>query len=407
MTDFPSGPILHVDMDAFFAAVECLDFPELAGQAVVVGAPPDKRGVVSTASYEARVYGIHSAMPSRTAAQRCPQAVFRPVRMARYAEVSAEIMDLVRRFTPRVEQVSVDEAFLDVSGVWRRWPDAAVLARALKQAMRDEVGLTASVGVAPNKFLAKLASDLEKPDGLTVVPQDPDAIRRFLAPLPVKRIWGVGPVTEARLKGLGLSRIGQIQDSPLSTLETLLGPAAAAHLQALAFGRDDRRVEEAHEVKSLSAEHTFDTDCGDPDVQRRSLIRLVERVGVRVRAAGLRARVGHLKLRTGDFRTKTRQQPFARPTCSDRDLLACALQLFDRERGDRALRLLGFGVSGFEDPGRLRQGDLFEAGADDRADGRDQRLDEALDRLRARYGREAIGRGGGAPPPPKAEDGAD
>jgi DNA polymerase-4 len=387
------GCILHIDMDAFYAAVELLDHPELKGRPVVVGSPPDKRGVVSTASYEARRFGIRSAMPSRTAGRLCPHAVFLPVRMDRYLEVSAQVMTIVESFTPVFEQISVDEAFLDVAGVLRRWKTGRAVAVALKARIRGEVGLTASVGVAPNKFLAKLASDLRKPDGLLVAPDEPQAIAEFLAPLPVSRIWGVGKVTEARLLECGIRTIGDVQRLGPETLASYVGATLAGHMVELAWGRDERAVVTEYEAKSISSETTFDEDCRDPAVVRQTLVEQVELVGHRLRADGRRARIGHLRLRFEDFSTITRQMRLPQPTHADRDLVQCAVALFEREKVSRPVRLVGFGTSGFEE-GDARQGELalgpFESAPEP---AKVERLDEAVDSVRARFGTAAVRRG--------------
>jgi DNA polymerase-4 len=392
------GTILHIDMDAFYAAVELLDHPELRGQPVVVGSPPDKRGVVSTASYEARQYGIRSAMPSRTAGRLCPHAVFLPVRMDRYLEVSEQVMAVIESFTPVYEQISVDEAFLDLAGVLRRWKTGRALAVALKDRIRDELKLTASVGVAPNKFLAKLASDLKKPDGLLVAPDEPEAIAAFLAPLPVSRIWGVGKVTEARLLECGIRTIADVQRLRPDTLAGYVGESLAAHMTELAWGRDDRAVVTEYEAKSISSETTFDEDCTDPEVVRQTLIEQVEHVGHRLRAEDKRARIGHLRLRFEDFTTITRQMRLARPTHADRDLVQCAAELFSREKVKRPVRLVGFGTSGFGEGGE-RQGELalgpFERQPEP---AKVDRLDQAADQLRERFGRTAVRRGSALDP---------
>lgn len=386
---YEPASILHVDMDAFYAAVEVLDYPELKGKPVIVGSPPDRRGVVSTASYEARTFGVRSAMPSRTAGKLCPQGVFRPVRMARYAEVSRQVMGIIESFTPVYEQVSVDEAFLDVRGVLRRWKSGRAVAEALKLRIRKDVGLSCSLGVAPNKFLAKLASDLNKPDGLTEVPVQPDAIAKFLAPLPLNRIWGVGKVTEARLREFGLRTMGDLQRLGVPGLRSLVGEASATHMVELAFGRDDRPVVTEYTAKSISSESTFDEDCEDIAVVRQTLVELVEEVGERLREDGRTARTGHLKLRYEDFTTLTRQLPLEPPTQADADLIHCAARLLDREQVKRPVRLVGFGVSGFsgEDEEQPRQLDIFPA---DPGRLRQAALDRALDSVRKKYGRAAL-----------------
>lgn len=387
----PPATVLHLDMDAFYAAVEVLDNPALRGKPVIVGSPPDRRGVVSTASYEARKFGVRSAMPSRTAGRLCPQGVFVPVRMARYAEVSRQIMAIIESVTPLYEQVSVDEAFMEVGGVLRRWKTGRAVAEALKMRIRGELGLTCSLGVAPNKFLAKLASDLHKPDGLTEVPTEPAAVATFLAPLPVGRIWGVGKVTEARLVGFGLRTMGDLQRLGLAGLAPLVGEHAARHIFELAHGRDERAVVTEVEAKSISSETTFDVDCTSLEVVRQTLVELVEEVGSRLREDGRTARTGHLKLRYEDFSTLTRQAALQPPSHTDADLIACAVRLLDREQVQRPVRLVGFGVSGFAGEGddEERQLSIFPR---EPGDPRQAALDNAADTLRKQFGRSALRR---------------
>jgi DNA polymerase-4 len=386
--------ILHVDMDAFYAAIEVLDHPEWRGLPLVVGSPPDQRGVVSTCSYEARRYGIHSAMPSRTAGKLCPQAVFVPVRMERYAEVSARIIQILEEFTPLIEPLSLDEAFLDVKGALGMWGDAVTIAREVKVRIRDRTGLTASVGVAPNKFLAKMASDINKPDGLTVVPVTESGIMEFLAPLPVTKMWGIGKVTGARLAKKGIRTIGQLQKLDLKPLESLFGKSGAADMADLVRGHDSRPVITHREEKSISNEYTFDRDESDLERVRQRLLELAEEVGGRLRKSGKLAGTARIKLRFGDFSTITRQTSFPVALDSDRELIACALSLFERERVKRAIRLVGFGVSNFTAPGRAApaQQDLF-AKISGKGDGRNRKLDRAVDKLRRSFGSDAIKRG--------------
>lgn len=387
--------ILHVDMDAFYAAIEVLDHPEWRGKPLVVGSPPDQRGVVSTCSYEARKFGIHSAMPSRTAGKLCPHAVFVSPRMDRYADISAQIMTIFEEFTPLVEPLSLDEAFLDVSGALRLWGDAVAIARELKTRITTRVGLTASVGVAPNKFLAKMASDMNKPDGLTVVPLAQPGIMAFLAPLPVTRMWGVGKVTGARLAKEGIREIGQLQCMEPWRMERLFGKAGAAHMADLARGCDNRPVITHWEEKSISNEHTFLHDETDIERVRQCLLELAEEVGGRLRKSGKLARTGHIKLRFGDFSTITRQLSFPVALSSDRELIACAMTLFERERVSRTIRLVGFGVSnlaGQEQEPQAQQ-ELFAELSDGKRNHRDRKLDQAVDALRHSYGSEAIKRG--------------
>ncbi len=382
--------ILHVDMDAFYTSVEQHDHPEYRGRPVVVGAPPDKRGVVAAASYEARRYGIRSAMPSREAGRRCPDAVFLPPNMRRYQQVSRHIHAVFERYTPLVEPLSIDEAFLDVTGSRRLFGTGEQIAARIKHDIRSETGLTASVGVAVNKFLAKLASDLEKPDGLTVVPRSREGAAAFLAPLPVGRIWGVGPVTQAALEAKGYRTIGDLQQAAAPALAALVGAHAAGHLLSLAWGADDREVETGREEKSLSREHTFDVDCRSPETVRGVLDELVEDVGRRLREGGLYAGVGRLKLRWAGFQTITRQRTFRPPVCDDFSLLAAAHALLEAEQPLKAVRLVGFGVGRLE-PHAEEQLDLFAGEQATR--GRHERLSQAVDAIRRRLGEDTIRRG--------------
>jgi len=391
----PLLTILHVDMDAFYAAIEVLDHPEWRGLPLVVGSPPDQRGVVSTCSYEARRYGIHSAMPSRTAGKLCPHAIFVPPRMERYTEVSARIMTILEESTPLVEPLSLDEAFLDISGVLRIRGDAVTIARELKARIKTRTGLTASVGVAPNKFLAKMASDINKPDGLTVVPATEPGIIKFLAPLPVTKIWGIGKVTGARLEKEGIRVIGQLQALDRRALERLFGKAGAADIADLARGRDSRPVITHWEEKSISNEHTFAHDEPDIELVRQRLLELAEEVGGRLRKSGKLAGTARIKLRFGDFSTITRQTSFPAAFNSDRELIACALALFERERVKRAVRLVGFGVSNLVAPDQAgpAQRELFAELSGGRQAGRNKKLDQAVDALRHSFGNDAIKRG--------------
>ena len=379
--------ILHADMDAFFASVEQRDHPEWRGKPVVVGAPPDQRGVVAAASYEARRYGIHSAMPSREAGRRCPHAIFAPPNFRRYSQVSRQVFDIFERFSPLIEPVSIDEAFLDVTGAQRLFGDGAAIAARIKQAVRAETGLTVSVGVAPNKFLAKLASDMHKPNGVTIVPSEPDAIRAFLAPLPVGKIWGVGKVSEQILARAGFHCIADIQRADLAFLARLLGRDAAAHLFALAQGEDARQVEVTWDEKSISREHTFLEDVTDVALLERTLGDLAEDVGRRLRKAGKYAGVARLKLRWKNFQTITRQIPLVPPRCDDFRLRTVALELFAAEKLIAPVRLIGFGVSQLtlQSVGQLA---LFAepAGRTRRA----ETLSRAVDDIRRKFGAEAI-----------------
>lgn len=355
----PNRCILHVDMDAFFAAVEQREHPEWRGKPVVVGSPPDKRGVVSTASYEARAFGIHSAMPSREAYRRCPEAIFTPVNGALYHAVSEAIFSIFNRYTPFVEGLSCDEAFLDVTGSHTLFGDGEAIAQLIRADIAHELYLTASVGVAPNKFLAKIASELEKPDGLTIMPFEPEAIAARLAPMPATRIFGIGKRTAESLAAAGIQTIGDIQRSSEHTLVRLVGENTASHLKQLAFGIDDRPVEIERQEKSISREYTFAVDEEDPETVRSVLIELASDVGRQIREAGKFATTGRLKLRWSDFTTFTRQQAFDTPACDDFTFRETALALLAREKiSEHAIRLIGFGVTGLLDE-RTEQPSLF------------------------------------------------
>ena len=387
--------IFHLDMDAFFAAIEVRDRPELRGKPVVVGSPPDKRGVVSTASYEAREFGIHSALPSRTAARRCPHAVFLPVDMTKYQDESRKLMAILRDVTPLVEPISVDEAFLDMTGVLRPGEKPEDRAAALQQRIRTDLDLTASVGIAPNKFLAKLASGMNKPEGITLVPFDAPAIETWLAALPVSDLWGVGKATLARMHAHGIHSVGDLQRQEAVHLRSWFGTSHGDHLWRLARGLDDRPVSTEREVKSISNEHTFDVDCRDPQVVRRTLLRLAEKVGSRLRQAEFLAGTAHLKIRYKPFDTKTRQKPLAPETHADRILVAAAMDLLEAEPDDRPVRLIGFGASHLkhrDDSTDDSQGRLFEEPPDETTQ-RHEALDSAVDALRQKYGRDAVQRG--------------
>lgn len=378
--------ILHVDMDAFFASVEQRDRPELRGRPVIVGAGPHERGVVSTCSYEARKFGVHSAMPSREAYRLCPQGVFVPPDMERYHAASAAVFRIFERYTPLVEGLSCDEAFLDVSGARLLFGDAVEIARRIRADIAGELRLTASVGVAPNKFLAKLASDLRKPDALVVVPEGEEEIRRFLAPLPATRIFGVGKTTAEALRAHGIKTIGDVQAAHPAHLSRWVGESAAAALKELSFGRDFRQVETGREEKSVSREHTFPEDVSDHGLVEATLLELASDVARQVRAAGRWAATGRLKLRTDDFRTITRQARFPRPSRDDIAYRESALSLFRASRPARPVRLVGFGVSGFTETRPQAAPGLFGPDPDEAAGEKRDALFAAVDGIRAKYG---------------------
>jgi DNA polymerase-4 len=331
--------ILHADLDAFFASVEQLDDPRLRGTPVVVGGPPEARGVVAAASYEARRFGVHSAMPMSRALRLCPQATRVSPRFDRYAEVSRQVMAIFRDVTPLVEPLSLDEAFLDASDQAGCHGGPYGLARRLKQRVKEETGLTVSIGAATNKTIAKIASDREKPDGLVVVSPGEEA--SFLAPMPVRSLWGVGPKAEEVLVGMGIRTIGELAGADVAVLTTRFG-VRGEWFHRMANGVDDRPVETEQERKSIGAETTFPRDLNDGPELREVLGRVAEDVARRLRMKGMKARTVVLKLRYSDFRTITRQTSLAEEIGTAEHLAAAAGALLDKtsQRGDR-FRLLG------------------------------------------------------------------
>jgi len=370
--------ILHVDMDAFYAAVEQRDRPELAGTPVIVGADPKGgrgRGVVSTASYEARRFGVASAMPISTAWRLCPHGVYLPVDMEKYLAVSREVMEILGRASDLVEPVSIDEAFLDVTGSRRALGSGEAIARRLKDDIRRSTSLTASVGVATSKLVAKVASDMRKPDGLVVVP--PGAEAAFLAPLPVRRLWGVGPKLEETLARIGIVTIGALASASPDVLTRRLG-THGHDLVALARGIDDRSVVGHGDAKSLGQERTYEEDTADLARLRRTLLSLADGVGARLRSHGLRGRTITLKYRDERFRTATRAETLEAPTDSSNALFAVAWRLFEQVHEGRRVRLLGIYASGF---GPREQLSLFEE-----REGTNAAADRLRDRLSERFG---------------------
>jgi DNA polymerase-4 len=379
--------IIHVDMDAFYASVEQQDRPELKGQAVIVGGDAKSRGVVSAASYEARKYGVHSAMPMAQAVRLCPHGIVLPVRMDRYAEVSHVIQSIFERYTPLVEPISLDEAFLDVTDSRNLFGAAEEIGRRIKKEIHEQTQLTASVGIAPNKFLAKLASDLKKPDGFVVITEENK--QAILDPLPVGKIWGVGKVTEATLHSAGIRTIAQLRGCTCAGLRPIVGNAAEELLR-LARGEDDRPVEPDRERKSLSSEQTFATDLREESILTSVLLEEVEEVAERLRRHRLKARTITLKLRYGDFRTVTRSETLREATNLTKPLWEAAEQVFRRWRirAGGPLRLLGFAASGLE-PEQAGQQWLFPDPEHEKL----KRLDRVVDKIRDRYGRRAMHRG--------------
>ena len=382
----PAPPvILHVDMDAFYASVEQRDRPELRGRPVVVGADPRGRGVVSAASYEARRFGVHSAMPIGRAYRLCPAAAYLPVDMEKYARESERIMAILREFTPLVEPLSLDEAFLDVTASRALHGAGVEIARRIRARIRADVGLTASAGVAPNKFLAKIASDLEKPDGLVEVRAGQEAA--FLRDLPLRRLWGVGPSAEQDLLALGARTIGDLVRLGRARLEARLGAASGAHLFELAQGKDDRPVVPWHDPKSIGAEETFARDTRDVGRMRSTLLGQADRVAAEIRASGLRGRTVTLKLRFADFRTLTRRGTDEAPTADGGEIFRRVWSAFEDIPRPQAVRLIGLSVSGLVGADAPRQLPLF--GRPDRTD----RVGRVTDEVRARFGPDALVRG--------------
>lgn len=378
--------ILHLDMDAFYAAVEIREDSTLAGRPLIIG-HRGRRGVVSTCSYEARRFGVRSAMPSVTAERLCPDAIWLPGRMDLYVRASRRIRQIMEDASPLVEPISIDEAFLDMTGIVRDQDGGRRVAEDLKREIRSRERLTASVGVSENKFLAKVASDLEKPDGLVMLPVA--AVPRRLWPLPVERLWGVGPKTAVILKDAGLHTIGAIPKVPESRLARLVGRSAAAHLRALARGEDDRPVVPHREAKSISEERTYGEDLTDPDDIDRAMLQRSEGVARDLRRERLVGWTVRIKVRTGDFTTWTRAVTLPAPTDLAESIVSAARRLF-RERirlGRKGVRLLGVGVSGLE-PAGGGQGTLFPDAAEERA----RRLARAVDSVRNRLGEDAITR---------------
>jgi DNA polymerase IV len=375
-----SRAIAHVDMDAFYASVEQRDQPELRGMPVIVGADPRGRGVVAACSYEARRFGVHSAMPISKAYRLCPQGVYLPVDMDKYVRVSREVMAILADFSPLVEPVSVDEAFIDLTGTETLWGPPPEAVRRIKARIRSETGLTASAGLAANKFIAKVASELGKPDGLVVVP--PGREPEFLAPLPIERLWGVGKATAKELQALGVGTIGQLQRTPPRALATRLGPHGPDLLE-LAFGRDARPVEPFSPPKSMGAETTFGRDCRDPARLEETLRSQAERVARELRAEGLAACRVTLKLRWADFRTLTRSHT-GDPTQDGLEIYRRATTMLARERLIQPVRLIGVSASTFR-PQAKGQLPLLDPAAVRR-----EQLARAVDRITGRFGRSAI-----------------
>ncbi len=383
MADRADASILHADLDAFYASVEQLEDPSLRGRPVIVGGL-GPRGVVAAASYEARRFGVRSALPMVHARRRCPDGVFLAPRFELYAEKSRRFMEILRRFTPLIEPLALDEAFLDVQGSRRIHGEPVTMAHEIRRLVREETGLTVSVGVGTTKLVAKLASDLAKPDGLrAVVPGDELAL---LHPLPVERLFGVGPATRKRLDQLRIATIGDLARQPESALAAVLGPNQAAHLHALAWNRDDRAVEAQRERKSVGHEETFPQDLHELDELRRVVARLSDSVGARLRSASSAGRTVQLKVRFDGFQTITRSRTLPQPTDVGAVIAATARELLDAVELDRGVRLLGVSVQQLVTV-ESSAPSLFD---DDPDHARRAVLEQTVDAVRARFGRDAV-----------------
>jgi DNA polymerase-4 len=388
--------ILHVDMDAFYASVEQFDRPELRGKPLIVGGTSG-RGVVAAASYEVRRHGVRSAMPIRRALALCPQAICVRPRMARYKEVSRQVFEIFHEFTPMVQGLSLDEAYLDVTASRRLLGDAVSIAREIKRRIRERTGLTASVGVGPNKLVAKIASDLDKPDGLTVV--TPEIVNAVLDPLPVSRLPGLGRKKGQQVVTAGIATLGALRLAPDERLWPLFG-RDTVRIRARAAGIDDRPVIADWEEKSISAEETFDTDISDPARLEAELLALCDRMTARLRTKGLVGRCVTVKIREHDFATCTRQRRFTPASCESAVFAPLARALLARwlhQHPGAKLRLLGIGASELSPAGGSAgsQAELFAPTPAGAATGvpREPALDSVLDRIRERFGHLAVTRG--------------
>ncbi|MBF0431503.1 MAG: DNA polymerase IV [Fibrobacteria bacterium] len=385
MTKKPHKKIIfHVDMDAFYASVEQRDNPEYRGRPVIVGAMPGSRGVVSAASYEARKFGVHSAMPISHAYERCPKGIFLKPGMGRYVEESRKIMEIFNSFTPVVEQISVDEAFLDITGTDKLWGTPLETAEKIRTKIKEDRGLTASVGIAPNKFLAKVASDMNKPDGVTVVPFDKEAIINWLSPLPVGKIWGIGKQSQAMLAERKIFKVGDLQQLHQSELESIFGQHGRG-LYWLSRGMDNRSVGGGEPVKSISREYTFNQDTSDMERWKKVLLSLSSDVARRARKQNYRGHTVVFTYRTSDFKRYSRRTKIERPTFVTAKIYETVLRLMDESFvAGRKLRLIGVGITDLD--GEI-QGDLL-----DTLDGvaTQENSEFAVDKITGKFGKDAI-----------------
>jgi DNA polymerase IV len=379
--------IIHSDMDAFYPAVEALDNPALKGRPVIVGGP-SKRGVVSSASYEAREFGVHSAQPIATAVRLCPDGIFLPVRMKRYKEISEQIFEIFRRFTPLVEPLSIDEAFLDVTGSTHLFGDPVEIAKKIKQTVVKETGLTVSAGVAPSKFVAKIASDMEKPDGLTFVRSD--RLREFLDPLPIKKMWGVGKATQEALGRLNVRTFKDLSRVPVKLLERRFG-IHGLKMHLLSMGIDERAVVPDQDVKSVGHEDTFSHDISDMGAVKKELLSLADKVARRVRRKKITGRTLTLKVKYDDFVQITRSATLPKPTDDGPEIYSIACGLLEKtDAGKRPVRLLGISLSKLSFPASENQLALFDQNGSTQ---KRTNLNTALDSVYEKHGDDIIGPG--------------
>ena len=381
--------IIHVDLDAFFAAVEQRDRPEFRGKPVIVGADPKQgtgRGVVSTCSYEARKFGVHSAMPISIAYKRCPHAVFLPVDFEKYRRVSSRIFEIFSQFTPDLEPISIDEAFLDITASYHLFGTPYAAGLKIKERIKNQLGLTASVGIAPVKMVAKIASSYCKPDGLLEIKEG--GVEKFLSPLTIDKLWGVGPKTQRALQAIGIKTIGDLARTPLRTLQRLMGEHGE-QLYQLACGRDDREVVVREEAKSVSHEHTFDVDTRDRLKIQNVLLDISERLSRRLRKENLKGKTLTVKIRLKGFKTYTRCHTLPQRTNYTDEIYKTARSLFENfyKEGDE-IRLLGIRVTNFADP--YVRDSLFSDPIQERL----EKVHRAVDLIKDRFGEEAIHRAG-------------
>lgn len=381
--------IFHLDMDAFFASIEQRDNPSYKGKPVIVGAKPGSRGVVSAASYEARKFGVHSALPISIAYQRCPHGIFVTPNMSRYITVSKQLMDILSSFTPMIEPLSVDEAFMDMTGTEKLFGPPLEAANLLREKIKSKLKITGSCGIAPNKFLAKLASDINKPDGVTLVPFDENKIIQWLAPMKVSRIWGVGKKTEEQLSKASIFKIGDLQELSLHELENMFKEKAGSALYYLCRGIDSRDVHPLEEVKSVSREYTFKEDSSNIDEWKSTLLFLSRDVAQRTRKKELKGRTVTLTYRTPDFKRFSRQTSLLEATDLAKVIYEISINLLEKQLPNlTSLRLIGVGISGFDD---ILQQNLFQ---ESKLIKQWEASEKAMDDISKKFGKDTIFRGG-------------